>query len=90
MACFGTDKHEAFLKALVSTGFTLPLKKRTVLLSTGQSALVASLENTTFLHSLNCTSTDCLSRDSRTPLVEDGFFAIRFNVASYGLHNLRH
>ncbi|OEH74658.1 carbamoyl phosphate synthetase [Cyclospora cayetanensis] len=35
VACFGTDKHEAFLKALVSTGLRLPLKKRSILLVTG-------------------------------------------------------
>eukprot|EP00601_Ochromonadales_sp_CCMP2298_P032848 CAMPEP_0173372484 /NCGR_PEP_ID=MMETSP1144-20121109/27924_1 /TAXON_ID=483371 /ORGANISM="non described non described, Strain CCMP2298" /LENGTH=1487 /DNA_ID=CAMNT_0014324465 /DNA_START=113 /DNA_END=4577 /DNA_ORIENTATION=+ len=27
VACFGIDKHEAFLKALVSTGFKIPQKK---------------------------------------------------------------
>jgi len=27
VACFGIDKHEAFLKALISTGFKLPKKK---------------------------------------------------------------
>ncbi|KAL8271902.1 hypothetical protein Esti_004187 [Eimeria stiedai] len=35
VACFGTDKHEAFLKALLSTGLQLPLKKRTIMLTTG-------------------------------------------------------
>lgn len=38
VACFGTDKHEAFLKAMISTGFRLPLKKRTVLLMMGPLA----------------------------------------------------
>ncbi|KAF9376463.1 hypothetical protein CPB97_010793 [Podila verticillata] len=33
VACFGKDKYEAYIKALVSTGFTLP--KKNVLLSIG-------------------------------------------------------
>ncbi|KAI0243763.1 Carbamoyl-phosphate synthase [Massospora cicadina] len=33
VACFGKDKHEAYLKALLATGFTLP--KRNILLSIG-------------------------------------------------------
>ncbi|KAL8432036.1 hypothetical protein Efla_003477 [Eimeria flavescens] len=35
VACFGTDKHEAFLKALLSTGLQLPLKRRAIMLTTG-------------------------------------------------------
>lgn len=33
VACFGRDKYEAYLKALISTGFTLP--KKNILLSIG-------------------------------------------------------
>lgn len=33
VACFGRDKYEAYIKALIATGFKLP--KRTVLLSLG-------------------------------------------------------
>lgn len=33
VACFGRDKYEAYLKALISTGFTLP--KKNILLSVG-------------------------------------------------------
>mmetsp|Transcript_10446 Transcript_10446/g.14786 ORF Transcript_10446/g.14786 Transcript_10446/m.14786 type:complete len:1543 (+) Transcript_10446:33-4661(+) len=33
VACFGEDQHEAFLSALLSTGFKLPNRKRSILLS---------------------------------------------------------
>lgn len=33
VACFGTSKHEAFLKAMLATGFKLPNK--TILISVG-------------------------------------------------------
>ncbi|CBZ54796.1 hypothetical protein NCLIV_052220 [Neospora caninum Liverpool] len=35
VACFGSSKHEAFLKALISAGVHLPLVKRTILICTG-------------------------------------------------------
>lgn len=35
VACFGTDMHEAFLKALLASGFKMPKIKRTVLISIG-------------------------------------------------------
>ena len=35
VACFGEDRYEAYLKALLSTGFNLPNK--TVLLSIGRA-----------------------------------------------------
>ena len=35
VACFGEDRYEAYLKALLSTGFNLPQK--TVLLSIGRA-----------------------------------------------------
>jgi Carbamoyl-phosphate synthase L chain, ATP binding domain/MGS-like domain len=33
VACFGEDAHEAFLQALLSTGFKLPVKTRSILVS---------------------------------------------------------
>merc|ERR1712150_370281 len=33
VSCFGEDQHEAFLSALLSTGFKLPNRKRSILLS---------------------------------------------------------
>jgi len=38
VACFGKDAHEAFIQALLSTGFKLPIRNRTILLS------IASIE----------------------------------------------
>ncbi|KAH9159436.1 hypothetical protein LEN26_002346 [Aphanomyces euteiches] len=35
VACFGTDMHEAFLKALLSAGFKMPKEKKTILISIG-------------------------------------------------------
>lgn len=35
VACFGADKHEAFLKAMVSAGLRLPLMRRSLMLVTG-------------------------------------------------------
>ena len=35
VACFGEDRYEAYLKALLSTGFNLP--EKTVLLSIGRA-----------------------------------------------------
>lgn len=35
VACFGSSKHEAFLKALISTGAELPLVRRSILVSAG-------------------------------------------------------
>jgi hypothetical protein len=35
VACFGRDKYEAFLCALLSTGFRLPTRNRTILVSAG-------------------------------------------------------
>ena len=33
VACFGDDSHEAFMQALLSTGFKLPIKTRAIILS---------------------------------------------------------
>ena len=33
VACFGEDAHEAFLQAMLATGFKLPVRNRTILLS---------------------------------------------------------
>ena len=33
VACFGIDSHEAFLQSMLSTGFKLPTRTRTILLS---------------------------------------------------------
>ncbi|PFH37015.1 carbamoylphosphate synthetase [Besnoitia besnoiti] len=44
VACFGSNKHEAFLKAFVSTGVELPLKQRSILLSTGPLSAKVELE----------------------------------------------
>jgi len=33
VACFGVDSHEAFLQSMLSTGFKLPTRTRTILLS---------------------------------------------------------
>lgn len=35
VACFGTDMHEAYLKALLSSGFKMPKEKKSVLISIG-------------------------------------------------------
>ena len=35
VACFGKDKYEAYLKALISTGFKVPRKNGNILLSVG-------------------------------------------------------
>ncbi|EQC32261.1 aspartate carbamoyltransferase [Saprolegnia diclina VS20] len=35
VACFGTDMHEAFLKALLSAGFKMPKEKKSILISIG-------------------------------------------------------
>lgn len=35
VACFGTDFHEAYLKALLATGFKVPKVKRSILISIG-------------------------------------------------------
>lgn len=35
VACFGTDMHEAYLKALLATGFKMPKVKRSILISIG-------------------------------------------------------
>eukprot|EP01069_Polyplicarium_translucidae_P005057 Polyplicarium_translucidae@DN2712_c0_g1_i3.p1 len=48
VACFGRDKHEALLKALLSTGFKIPQKN--ILLSTGP--LQAKTEFLTYAHLL--------------------------------------
>eukprot|EP00002_Diphylleia_rotans_P011231 TRINITY_DN2224_c0_g1_i1.p1 TRINITY_DN2224_c0_g1~~TRINITY_DN2224_c0_g1_i1.p1 ORF type:complete len:1448 (-),score=374.15 TRINITY_DN2224_c0_g1_i1:403-4746(-) len=51
VACFGEDKHEAFLRALLATGFKLP--KKTILLSTGPSkSKLAYLDSAHDLHRL--------------------------------------
>jgi len=35
VSCFGTDKYEAYLKALLASGFRIPRKKKNVLVSIG-------------------------------------------------------
>jgi len=43
VACFGEDRYEAYLKALLSTGFSLPSK--TVLLSIGRAKVNTTISN---------------------------------------------
>ena len=38
VACFGNDRYEAFLKALLSTGFKIP--KKNILLSVGSFKVI--------------------------------------------------
>ncbi|PHJ23419.1 carbamoylphosphate synthetase, partial [Cystoisospora suis] len=44
VACFGSSKHEAFLKAVLSTGAELPLVQRSLLVSAGPLAAKLELE----------------------------------------------
>jgi len=50
VACFGADKHEAFLKALLSTGFKLPEKN--VLLSFHESLQNEMVHSSWALHEM--------------------------------------
>lgn len=50
VACFGVDVHEAFLKALVSTGFKIP--KKTIALTIQAGLLEEVLHHVWTLHSL--------------------------------------
>jgi carbamoyl-phosphate synthase/aspartate carbamoyltransferase len=43
VACYGNDVHEAYLKALISTGFKMPTKLKKVLLSVGGQAFKLEL-----------------------------------------------
>jgi len=43
VACFGNDVHEAYLKALISTGFKMPTKLKKVLLSVGGNSFKLEL-----------------------------------------------
>ena len=54
VACFGTDMHEAFLKAIMATGFKLPSGKvKSVLLAIGPTKQKASFtESVKILHRL--------------------------------------
>ena len=46
VACFGDDAHEAFLQALLSTGFKLPNRNRSILLSIASDPFRHELEGT--------------------------------------------
>mmetsp|Transcript_44556 Transcript_44556/g.90012 ORF Transcript_44556/g.90012 Transcript_44556/m.90012 type:complete len:1247 (-) Transcript_44556:249-3989(-) len=50
VACFGADKHEAFLKALLSTGFKLP--KKNILLSFHESLQDEMVHSAWSLHEM--------------------------------------
>jgi len=43
VACFGENRHEAYLKAMISTGFRIP--QHSILLSVGAYKVTAILEN---------------------------------------------
>jgi carbamoyl-phosphate synthase/aspartate carbamoyltransferase/dihydroorotase len=52
VACFGTDRYEAYIKAIISTGFVLP--KKTILLSIGSYKHKAELlESVKLLKEMN-------------------------------------
>ena len=44
VACFGGDMHEAFLLALIASGFKLPLRTRAILVSIGSNGKTALLD----------------------------------------------
>lgn len=43
VACFGENRYEAYLKALMSTGMAIP--KRSILLSVGSYKVIIPLDN---------------------------------------------
>lgn len=47
VACFGEDRYEAYLKAMLSTGFTIPT--RNILLSIGSFKVQLAPEHVTHL-----------------------------------------
>jgi len=49
VACFGRDEHEAFIQALLSTGFKLPIKNRTILLSIASDAFRKEFREAAFI-----------------------------------------
>ena len=52
VACFGEDRYEAYLKALLSTGFNLPDK--TVLLSIGRAKVCVFLRMCMYVYIYVC------------------------------------
>ncbi|KAF8820622.1 carbamoylphosphate synthetase [Cardiosporidium cionae] len=84
VACFGTDKYEAFLKAMISAGFTLP--RKAILLSIGP--LNAKVEVESAVYTLFSLGYTVYATTNTYKFLDERFSGKDFNVMKDALSNI--